>query len=394
MRPDEVKTSAAGPVIAWSGVGQPKWTPRRYDALADEGFRKNVIAYRCVSMLASSAASVPWLLYDLHGCACDMHPLLDLLAHPNPLQGGVSFLENIYASLQISGNAYIEAVQAREGGKPVELYVLRPDRMKIIPGATGLPQGYEYSVGGKLTRWNVDPITGDGPILHIKLYHPLDDWYGLAPLEAALVSVDQHNAAGSWNQALLNQGARPSGALVFAPKEGPATLSDDQVQRLREELDQLYQGKGNAGRPLILEGGLDWREMSLSPKDMDWLSGRDTAARDIALAFGVPAQLIGIPNVQTYANLSEARVAFYEETVLPLVTRVVAAFDHWLTPLFSNELVLDFDTDEISALTGQRDALWDKVQGVDFLTINEKRAALGYDPIAGGDVFQMDASSS
>lgn len=386
LRPKEIKASAAGPIIAWSQVGRPKWTPRRYDSLAEEGFRKNVIAYRCVMMIATAAAAVPWLVYDNAGNELDQHDLLDLLRHPNPSQDGVSFLESIYAALLIAGNAYVEAIGGRNDQQPAELFSLRADRMKVVPGSNGLPQAYEYAVGGRLTRWNVDPITGASSILHIRQFHPLDDWYGMAPLEAALLSVDQHNAAGSWNQALLNQGARPSGALVFAPKEGPANLTDDQVQRLREDMDMLYSGKGNAGRPLILEGGLDWREMSLSPKDMDWLAGRDAAARDIALAFGVPAQLIGIPGSQTYANMTEARLAFYEETVLPLVGRVVAAFEQWLGHRFEQELTLDYDADAISALIGRRDHLWDKVQNADFLTVNEKRAALGYGPIADGDL--------
>lgn len=379
------KSSAAGPMIAWSGVGRPKWTPRRYDTLAEEGFRKNVVAYRCATLVASTAASVPWLLYQANGEEIDCHPLLDLLDHPNPTQDGIGFLESVFINLQIAGNAYIEAVEPRDGLGPTELYVLRSDRMKVIPGPQGLPQGYEYNVGGRLTRWGVDPLTGRGPILHIKHYHPLDDWYGMAPLEAAMLSVDQHNAASAWNQALLNQGARPSGALVFAPKEGPASLSDDQVQRLRDELDQHYQGQSNAGRPLILEGGLDWREMSLSPKEMDWLAGRDAAARDIALAFGVPVQLIGIQGAQTYANMQEARMALYEETVLPLLSRVMAAFDHWLTPMYGEGLSLDYDGDAISALGARRDALWDKLQRCDFLTANEKREALGYGPIEGGE---------
>ncbi len=385
MRPESVKTSGAGPVIAWNHVGRPKWTPRRYECLAEEGYRKNVIAYRCASMIATAASNIPWLLYAEGGQEIDRHPLLDLLDHPNPTQDGVAFLENIFLNLQIAGNAYIEAVQLQGSNRPVELYVLRSDRMKVVPGPCGLPQGYEYSVGGKLTRWNADPVTGKSPILHIKHFHPLDDWYGLSPLEAAMLSIDQHNAAGAWNQALLSHEARPSGALVFAPKEGPQALSEEQIKRLREEIDEHHQGTRNAGRPMILEGGLDWREMSHSPKEMDWLAGRDAAARDIALAFGVPVQLIGIQGAQTYANMQEARIALYEETVLPLLGRVMAAFDHWLTPLFGRGLSLDFDRDEISALTSRRDVLWEKVQNADFLSVNEKRAALGYEPVEGGD---------
>ena len=386
VRAEHVKTSAAGPMIAWSHVGRPKWTPRRYDSLVEEGFRKNVVAYRCVSLIASAVASVPWLLYSADGSEIDDHPLLDLLAHPNPVQDGASFLEAVTIHLLTSGNAYVEAVQPREGRPPSELYALRPDRVKIVPGPSGLPQGYEYTVSGKATRWACDPISGASAILHIKHFHPLDDWYGMAPLEAALLSIDQHNAAGAWNQALLNQGARPSGALVYAPKDGPSNLTDEQMSRLRDEFAQHYQGRSHAGRPMILEGGLEWREMSLSPKEMDWLSGRDAAARDIALAFGVPVQLIGIHGAQTYANMQEARIAFYEETVLPLINRLVAAFDHWLTPQFGTDLYLDYDRDEVSALTNRRDALWEKLERASFLTTNEKREALGYGPIEEGSI--------
>ena len=375
------KSSAAGPMIAWSGVGQPRWTPRNLQNLAEEGFRKNVIANRCVMAIATAGASVPWLLYDDAGHELERHPLLDLLRHPNPMQDGVSFMESVYAYLEIAGNAYIEAVTPNgdEADAPIELYVLRPDRMRVIPGSNGLPMGYQYTVNNQVTSWPADPVSGCSRILHLKRFHPLDDWYGLAPMEAALVSIDQHNAAGAWNQALLSQGARPSGALVYAPKDGPATLSDEQMNRLREELAQLYQGSRNAGRPMVLEGGLDWREMSLSPKDMDWLAGRDAAARDIALAFGVPSQLVGIAGSQTYANMAEARLAFYEETVLPVVTRVVAGIDHWLTPKFADNLQLDFNTDAISALAARREALWTRARTADFLTRAERRAMVGYE---------------
>ncbi|QQR70041.1 MAG: phage portal protein [Alphaproteobacteria bacterium] len=381
------KASVSGPLVAYSSSGRPRWTPRRYDSLAEEGFRKNVVAWRCVTRVAQAAATIPWLLYDRTGREWTEHPVLALLQRPNPLQGGVSFFEQVYATWQLSGNVYIEAVRPDDRSPPRELYSLRPDRMKVIPGGAGLPQGYEYSVEGRAVRWPCDPLSGSSPILHWKSFNPLDDWYGMAPAEAALLSIDQHNAAGAWNQALLNQSARPSGALVYAPKAGPSALSDEQFRRLKEELDEHYQSARNAGRPLVLEGGLEWHEMSLSPKDMDWLQGRDAAARDIALAFGVPEQLVGVSDSQTYANMAQARLAMYEETVIPLATQLAAALNAWLLPMFARpgDLRLDIDIDAISALSERRDALWSKLNEADFLTLNEKRAALGYAPVPGGD---------
>ncbi len=384
-KPAEVKASKAGPVIAYTQVGQPRWTPRRYDALAEAGFRRNVIAWRCVSEVARAASQIPWLLYDAEGNELEGHPLLALLRKPNPLQGGSRFLESVFAYFQIAGNAYIEAVAPETDAPPRELYALRPDRVKIVPGAGGVPSAYQYAAGSQKVSWPCDPITGESTILHWKAFHPLDDWYGMAPLEAALTAIDQHNAAANWNQALLEHAARPSGALVYAPKDGPAQLSEEQFRRLKDELEENYAAPRHAGRPLILEGGLEWKEMGLTPRDMDWLGGRNRAACDIALAFGVPEQLIGITESKTYANMAEARLALYEDTVLPLAQQLCDEMNRWLAPQFGEGLRLDLDRDEVQALTLRRDAVWDKVGKAGFLTLNERRAALGYPPVDGGD---------
>ncbi len=381
----EAKASAAGPLVAYTEVGRARWTPKRYDALAEEGFRRNVVAWRCVTEVARAAATIPFVLYDMRGDELEDHPLLDLIDRPNPLQSGPQFIETLVNYYLIAGNAYVEALTGNDTSEPLELFALRPDRMKVVPGETGLPQGYEYSINGRTQRWASDTLTGESPILHWKAFHPLNDWYGMGPLEAAMQAIDQHNSAGAWNQALLNQSARPSGALLYAPKDGPGQLSDEQFRRLKDELEEHYQSARGAGRPLILEGGLEWKEMGLSPKEMDWIAGRDRAARDIALAFGVPEQLIGISESQTYANMAEARLALYEETVLPLVNQLVAEFNRWLVPMFGDDLLLDIDKDEIHALTARRDQVWQKVGAADFLTLNEKRAALGYAPVDGGD---------
>jgi HK97 family phage portal protein len=223
------------------------------------------------------------------------------------------------------------------------------------------------------------------PVLHISLPHPLDDHYGLAPLEAAAVALDTHNAASRWNKSLLDNAARPSGALVYAGPEG-ALLSEPQFERLKRELETTYQGSANAGRPLLLEGGLDWKAMSLTPKDMDFLEARNAAAREIALAFGVPPMLLGIPGDNTYSNLQEASRSLWRQTILPLANRVCCAFGHWLGPAYGTErLHLAVDADRIDALADDRAAAWKRVNDAAFLTINEKRQALGYTPLPGGD---------
>ncbi|GAT77837.1 HK97 family phage portal protein, partial [Ehrlichia ruminantium] len=214
---------------------------------------------------------------------------------------------------------------------------------------------------------------------HIKNFHPLNDWYGLSPIEAASYSIDQHNQAGSWNQAMLQNGARPSGALIVNAKNtNNGSLTQEQYNRLKAQVDDFYSGPRNAGRPILLEGGLEWKEMSLS---------KHSSARDIALAFGVPPQLLGIPGDNTYSNLIEARLSLWEQTVLPHLDNIISHFNNWLTPKFGNNIFLSYDKDSISVLTEKRKQLWQYVENATFMTINEKRAAFGLPPLDNGNIL-------
>jgi len=381
FRAPEKKSSRTRQVIALQSQGRPRWTPRDTAALVREGYMKNAIVHRAVRLVAETVASVTWLAYD-GDAEHDTHPLLELMARPNPRQDGAAFLESVVAHLQLAGNAYVEAVTL--DGRPRELYALRPDRMRVVPGGDGWPEAYEYHVAGRSVRF--EQAQALPPILHLTHFHPLDDHYGLAPLEAAALAVDTHNAAAAWNKALLDNAARPSGALIYSGPEA-SVLTDGQYERLKRELTDEYQGARNAGRPLLLEGGLDWKAMSLSPKDMDFLEAKHNAAREIALCFGVPPMLLGIPGDNTYANYQEANRAFYRGTVLPVAARIGAALSQWLAPAYGGALRLAVDADRIEALSADRAALWARVTAAPFLTLNEKRIATGYAPVEGGDAF-------
>lgn len=361
-------------------LGQPMWMRRDYAKFAEEGYRRNVIAHRCIAMIAAGAAGVPWKLTEKRGRTrrvVEQHALLALLDRPNPLQGSTELCDMLYTHRLIAGNAFLHAVGPR-GEAPLELHVLRPDRVAIIPGAGGVPKAYRYSIDGRSVDMAVDAITGQSRVLHLKTVNPLDDWYGMSPMDAAAYSIDQHNQCAAWNQSLLQNGARPTGALMVKAAEGqPAMLNETQFTRLRQQLDEQFAGAANAGRPLLLEGGLEWKEMSLSPRDMDFVQIKHSSARDVALAFGVPPQLLGIPGDNTYANLQEARLALWEQTILPLLETVTDALNNWLVPMFADGLALQPDTDAIPALAAKRDAYWERIAKADFLSADEKRRLLG-----------------
>lgn len=358
--------------------GKAVWSGRNYQRFADEGYIRNVIAHRAVNLVAEGAASVQWLLFERssgEAVRVKQHPVLTLLDRPNPLQGGAELFHALYAFRLISGNAFLQGAGPRDSA-PLELHSLRPDRMSVIAGKDGLPMAYRHTVGEQQADFPVDRINGRSRVLHLKAFHPLNDWYGLSPIEAAAYSIDQHNQAGAWNQALLQNGARPSGALVVGGG-ADQTLSEEQYHRIKEQMESQFSGPANAGKPLLLEGGLDWREMSLSPKEMDFIEVKNSAARDIALAFGVPPQMLGIPGDNTYANLAEARLALWEQTILPLVDGMCDALNNWLLPQFGGDFELRFDTDAIPALAERRVKLWNRVNEATFLTDEEKREMVG-----------------
>lgn len=202
-------------------------------------------------------------------------------------------------------------------------------------------------------------------------------------MQAAAQALDVHNSASRWSKALLDNAARPSGAMVFKGAEGQGTLSHDQYERLVSEMENHHQGARNAGRPMLLEGGLDWKPMGFSPSDMEFQKTKESAAREIALAFGVPPMLLGVPGDATYSNYQEANRAFYRQTVLPLTQRVVAALGDWLAGFAGEALELKPDLDQVPALSGERDAQWNRVAKADFLTRDEKRALLGLPALEG-----------
>jgi len=376
--PPQAKASATRPLIALGHAGRAVWSAGDYAGLARTGFMRNPVVYRSVRMIAEAAASLPMLLYD-GARELDRHPLLALLRRPNATQAGADFLEALYGHLLVAGNAYVERVAIE--GEVRELHALRPDRVRVVTDAAGWPAAYEYTANGRTLSFAQEGIPP--PVLHVALFHPLDDHYGMAPLSAAHRSLDLHNAAAEWAKALLDNAARPSGALVYEG-EGEA-LSEEQFERLRQELEANFSGVANAGRPLLLEGGLRWQAMSLSPRDMDFLDARHAAARDIALAFGVPPMLLGIPGDNTYSNYAQANLAFWRQTVLPLANRVAGAFAAWLGPAYGGELRLAYDLDQVEALAAEREALWRRVGRATFLSEEEKRAAVGYGTRARGE---------
>ena len=348
-----------------------------YNDLSNTGYKKNVIVFRCITLIARAISSVDWILKSIKGNKevddiIYKHEILDIINKPNALYSKNAFIEEVISYLLLHGNCYISVVRD-SSNKPRELYVLRPDRVKVIPGDDAIPKGYEYTVGNNNKFFMVDNETGNSDILHIKLFNPMDDWYGMSPIEAAMTSIQQHNAIAFQNTSFLQNGGRPSGALMYKH-----SIDSQKKTELKHDLKTLYEGGRNAGKILLLEGDFQWKEMGLSPKDLDFTSGKELSAKEIALAFGVPPILIGIMSSATFSNYKEARYNFWEETVIPLLNIFTDSLSNWIKQIFNTDLKLEYDIDSIPALSNKREIEWNKINEASFLTDDEKRSAVGY----------------
>lgn len=348
----------------WSLAFEPGGArlPFDYPRAIRHAYLENPVAQRAVRLVAEGVAGAP-----LAGDA-------RLLALVGATSAGQALLETLAAQLLLHGNGYVQ-VMKDAAGQPVELFALRPERVSVVPDTAGWPAAYHYKVGDKTLAIALEDDAGWPNLIHLKSYHPADDHYGAGCLAAADQAVAIHNAASAWNRALLENAARPSGALVYDGGD-TAPLTADQFERLRDELETAFAGAANAGRPLLLEGGLKWQSLALSPADMDFAELKAAAARDVALAFGVPPMLLGLPGDNTYANYREANRALWRLTLLPLAGKILAGLAEGLAAWFP-KAALAVDLDRVSALAEDRERLWTQVSTASFLSDDEKRAMLG-----------------
>lgn len=363
--------------------GIEQFPPSGYEALLKR-YRTNSIVRRCVKLIQESVAAIAPVA-KVNGREDDRaaKAVAAWIKGPNPQQDRIAFIEALAGFYVLHGNSFIEFVPLM--GRAAEFYALRPELMTITPGADGWPKAYSYRPrSGNPKVWPVEIQRGQSQILHLKDFAPDDDMWGRGALASCERELDAYENAWDMARALVKNGAMPSGALKYAPRvvgEGPEpVLSEDQFQRIKKELSE-QSTMAKKGKPMLLEGGLDWVQFSMSMVDAQADELRNAAARGIALAFGVPPMLLGIPGDNTYSNFSEANRAFYRQTVLPLGSKLWGGVGRWwaqLAPQHLRDLELEIDADSVFALAEEITEKWTRLDNAKDLTINEKREAKGY----------------
>lgn len=369
-------------ILAGLGMGrQAVWTPRRYDQLSEAGYQNCMTVYACINQVARAGAGIEWKAL-LGEKDAPKHPILALLDKPNDNEGKRSFIAKYFSYLLLAGNNYIIAGRMSTQ-PPLMLWLARPDRMTILPGTGGaLVGGYVYTVAGKEQKFEF------AQVMHSRLFHPTNDFYGLSPLEVAGRGVDIVNMSAEWNMRLLQNDMRAPGALSTE-----VVLADETFKRLKKTMKEEWSGYENAGTPLLLEGGLKWVNFGMNPKDVDWLNSTKLTKRDICTVFNVDPCLIGDAEYATYSNKQEARKGLYQETVLPLMYELRDDLNRWLSPMFGPNVRLDLDRDKIEVLQEEREKKFAYLNIADWMTINEKRKATGLEEIGTeGDVILVGIS--
>lgn len=362
------------------GLPPAQWSGRDATAFVKEGYETNAVVFRCVDLIASNLGSVGLQVMVGDKEAPPDFPLNKLLDRPNPMQTWADLAYDLLAWRLLAGNAWCEGVVLGDpentDAEISELWCKKHTECRVLANVGAIiPGGYEWRCesSGKWNTWTVDPVTGRANMLHWRGFSGTDKWYGMSPLEAGARSVDQDNTTNEWNMKLIQQGAVPPGVL-----KTDKVLIPSQREQLKENWSASYSGSQNAGRTPVLEGGLSYEKLGLSPTELDWLGSKKVTTQGIAAVFGVPLQCIPLDGSQTFANYEQARLALWEDTVLPWLDKLCGALNVWLSPRYGDNVRIVYDPDTIPALEVRRASRYAALQGADYLSVNEKREAAGY----------------
>jgi HK97 family phage portal protein len=369
------------------------WGKRDFLTYAREGYLENVIVFRCIQEIARAVGSVEWeLLRQLpDGKKEIVHdPILTkILTRPNPNQGWSDFMFNACAFLVLDGTSFISKSTPDTGENkniPLELIIQKPTQIEPVIKDNKYLVGYELKINGEVVfYWPIDPISRQSDLLRVKNFHPLDDLWGASATQAGAREIDTSNEAINWHKALLENQGRP-GMLIMLEGE----MGDKEFEHYKKQVNELHTGASNVGKNLILEGGAKAQPYNFSPTDLDFIEGSREKARNIAMGYGVPPQLIGIKGDSTFANYEQARLAFWEESIIWYLNLFKTEFNNWLYD--DPDLLLNYNLDKIPALAEKRQKQWENAQKSDFITINEKRAMVGMEEKPGADVILVNSN--
>tara|TARA_B100001063_G_scaffold247320_1_gene292614 strand:+ start:8011 stop:9225 length:1215 start_codon:yes stop_codon:yes gene_type:complete len=334
--------------------------------------------YQCIKVLAESIGMLPLSIFmesenlkskDLK------HPLHRLLkVGPNDYQTAQEWKEMVIAHLCLRGNHY--SYINRVSGKVVEL-------LPLAPGSVSLSLNDDYTVQYRITFKNGETKPAEASeILHIKTFST-DGLVGVSPITQNVNSLGLAKATEKHGSSIFKNGAKPFGGL-----KTNQNLKDEQYDRLVSRLEN-HQGADNGFRPLILEGGLEWVQVSITPEDAQYLETRKFQRNEICGIYRVPPHMIGDLENATFSNIEHQGLEFVTHTLMPYLTRIENRI--LFTLLTENEQLNRYVKFNVNALLrgdmAARADFYTKMVQNGALSPNEIRQKEDMNPREGGDVY-------
>lgn len=351
-------------------------------------YEKSLYVYACVKKIAQKVASVDYELLRVvngNGDAKEVktHPLLDLLYSPNPSQTKKQFVDQWIHNKLLAGENFVWKVRDT-AGNVVELYNLRPDLMEVIYNKDGELMGYEF-------KKSISEVSSFVPedIIHDKAINPNDPRRGFSPVKPASSRVETEEYATQFQRDFFKRNARPDAILKVKDY-----LREDTKEDIREKWEAKYSGVGKSSKLAILEAGLEYQQVAISQREMDYIESLKFTRDDILVAFQVPKPIVAITDQVNYANAKTATEIFLRETILPEVLNVCEMINERLVyPDFDVRLSVTF-TDFIPEDRELALKEYEKGITLNYLTINEVRIKEGLEPIVGGWSIYMPLGMS
>jgi HK97 family phage portal protein len=346
-----------------------------------EQYHKSLYVFACVRKIAEKVASIDMQLFQVLNSQGDSkeilsHPALDLLYKPNPFTTKSKFIQTTIINLKLTGDAFWYKVR-NERGQVVELWNLRPDFVEIVKDSV------EYIKEYKFTK--LDGVVEHFPpedIVHLSDPDPLDEYWGISPVRSAQVRLDTEAYASEYQRDFFLNNARPDAVLKTT-----GSLTDEQKADIRESFEKRHRGVGKNSKVAVFEGGLEYQQISISQKEMDYIESMRFTRDDILVAFHTPKPIVAITDDVNYANAETAMYIFLSENIKPLMESIVEQVNEMLIiPDFGESLFLDFPDPTPENRTK---VLEEYANGSTngWLLINEIRQRENLPPISGGDVL-------
>ena len=340
--------------------------------------------FAVVSRIAIAVSETGWHLYNIKAGErkeLDTHPLLDLLYLVNPFQTGQELLELTQMYIDLVGECFW-MLSVNRLGVPGEIWVLPPHKVDVVPSRTEFISGYVYSTGTEKVPLEIKEV------IHIKSPNPANSFRGIGAVQACSVDIDSEDFASRWNRNFYYNEARPDGILRI-----PGTVTDADYERVKEQWQRQHQGLMRSHKTAIIRGAdVDYKQISISAKDMDFLNLRHLTRDNILGVFGMPGSMMGITEVGSRARAEADEYVFARWLIKPRLVRIREKLNEQLCPLFDENIELDFD----DPVPENREVLLAEAErGVKagFLTVNEARQLMGFGSLKGSDVFLLPVTT-